>query len=1083
MKKNPFKFFHGDRKIDKTAFDLSFQNLLTVNFGGLTPLASYPVLPSDHFKIGSNILTKVEPMPAPAFCRIKQNTYAFFTPNQCVWKHWNDYVTNGTAYADTYGNNSNNQKTDNQWRPPQVSVNDIQLISKIANGWVIPVYRVAFATDFVNFLVDALKIHYTDFSNYWAQIFSPPTAISSKISRVCVMTAISLLRKIPEFGALSIFDDIPYVEICRARTASTGSLYWSMDIGCDMVTAKHFFDVCSHLGIGVTQQKEKFSKKDVQKTSLQNTLYVPICLRPFCDNISDDVSDKHGPFRLEKKTYSGTDTDGRLISYYVFKKNLYEDNILEETSYDTENNTKVYRYRRIRKCGYFWSNDVMRVETGNTLTSNVYVPYLVNNAAFNPYPSANPTMDFIQSSYGTIDGFLSDDYNLTLHNFKNTYNEIFYDTTLSDITGVPEIGSDSQLTDTSTQTAYQKICPFNFGNSEVAPRGTEVDGLNFWTSGTRAWDNYVDIDFPLFFDPCTNDTSSYTPPLSLGMEPKRIFFTYESFNLGFDAFSFIVYLCQNCVKLLDYYNIPLEGLTSRSWSFYAGEYLKMLPFFGYSKIWNDYYRNKTTSSAEMDYKETNSEACYDSARRVFFTSCYNSGVKFPEWKEEYFNADVDPLQGWCIPFDCSPKNALKDYNFTVGGTEIHLADVFHFHDLRVRNYWTLLSVLTGAQLYNITLNSICRNYDSGYSLELYGILSDKLYLPSYYNGLLHYKYQNFNKDYFSSALLDPASGANDEQIGSTVSSLVTAQAKQGFWNRIAQNRSVTQFWQSVFGVKPSHNDYDKPLLLGSAHTDVNIGEVVQLSQTDATPQGQRSGLGSAHDKNGLCNKEFNEHGYVLVLVSHTLELQYMQGLERDFTPEESFLDLPFIDFVGLGNQSINQRELNFTARPKMEHSVFSDSSAADGTIFAYWNSFSYKQLNKINNVYPSSPHLMTRRIGYVSNNQPVNVDTSLTNGSGFSFSDIFGYIPRYSTYKFKLDQCHGEFRNSLDFWHSFRRFFTQPILCHEFVNWEFMAENDELGRMFFVQDDSTDKFKLDCFINCTAYRPLPYVCVPATSKS
>lgn len=366
-------------------------------------------------------------------------------------------------------------------------------------------------------------------------------------------------------------------------------------------------------------------------------------------------------------------------------------------------------------------------------------------------------------------------------------------------------------------------------------------------------------------------------------------------------------------------------------------------------------------------------------------------------------------------------------------------------------------------------------------VNVMGILSEKFYLPSYYNGLLHYKYQNFNKDYFSSALLDPMSGANQEEIGDTVNSLINAEAKQGFWNRLAQNRSVTQFWQSVFGIKPSHDDYDKPLLLGSSHTDVNVGEVVQLSQTDTTPQGQRSGLGSAHDSSKLFKHTFNEHGYILILVSHTLELQYMQGLEKDWTPEESFLDYPFIDFVGLGNQSISQKELNFTAKPKLLENTFSNSYLPNGDVVNYIPYFANAK-SKVSYNFPSVPKFYNRS-NYVDsvNADPIKFQLNLANGSGFDLNSVFGYIPRYSTFKFSFDQCHGEFRNQLAFWHSFRKFFTQPILCHEFVNWEFMSENDELQRMFFVTDDSTDKFKIDSFINITSIRPLPYVCTPKTS--
>lgn len=190
----------------------------------------------------------------------------FFTPNSTVWKHWNDYVTNGTAYADTYGNNANNQKTDNQWRPPQVSFNDIQLISKLANGWAIPVFRLtsAQATALVGFMVDAVKIHYPDFYNgYLGPIFGPPTGVSSDRMRVLFWTCYSLLRRVPELGALSILDDIPYLEICRVNNEGVGAVY--IDFGSDMLTAYRFSLFCNSLGSQVTQTKQTYSKKILQK--------------------------------------------------------------------------------------------------------------------------------------------------------------------------------------------------------------------------------------------------------------------------------------------------------------------------------------------------------------------------------------------------------------------------------------------------------------------------------------------------------------------------------------------------------------------------------------------------------------------------------------------------------------------------------------------------------------------------------------------------------------------------------------------------------------------------------------------------
>lgn len=1093
-----FKTFQKDRKIETTPFDLSFQNILTANFGGLTPLASYPVLPKDRFKIGSNILTKVEPMPAPAFCRIKQNTYAFFTPNSTVWKHWNDYVTNGTAYADTYGNNANNQKIDNQWRPPQVSTNDIQLISKLANGWAIPVFRLSqlYCTILIRTLYNSLS---DDNKAYVDGLVNPTstTEAGADIANIIfsLLLALNQLQNTDGYlnSLVELFECIPYYECAFDRIqASKHSVIdwsWHIDFGCDLVTCCRFTDLLFQINNSFLYVDPVQIYQEPVKSYAQRNSFECLCVRPFSDNYSNDLRLSHSPFVLEKKTFvNDTFTGGRPINYYVYKKNLYQD-LVNNNPYSS-NSPNPANYRAftsiVRNCGSFW----------NLFISGSSTKINVNG------------IDLSSTDSGLLEGLLSSYFMLSLHTFRvgSQYNSLFYSTNRSFSlwaenadapTQIPLIGSYAQLTETSHDYAFDYVNPFVMAGMaepyETVPIRS-VDGLEPISNVlfSRRWNNFIDIDLPVFCDnyrlPVFGDLTHLSH--QYGKPFIYIPFTYESYNLGYDTFSFLIYLCQNSAKLLDYFNIPLEGLTARSWDFYAGEFIQVLPFFSYSKIWNDYFRNKVTSSAELDYSETNGIACF-SEHDAGFLGSYP--YKMPLWFDGASEVDEflnDFLNGWSLPFSCAPKNSMQDTSIQLSNNvKINISDINHFHDLRIRNHWSLLSVLTGWQLQNVTLNSVVNSFDIDTG-DLYGILAEKFYLPSYYNGLFHYKYQNFNKDYFSSALLDPAAGANDEKIGTTVSSLVTAQAKQGFWNRLANNRSVKQFWNSVFGIDPSHDEYDKPLLLGSAHTDVNVGEVIQLSQTDATPQGQRSGLGSSHDKHGLCNKQFNEHGYVLILVSHTLELQYMQGLEKDWTPANSFLDLPFIDFVGLGNQSINQRELDYTAMPlqyrsssMLEHSPDWFSSSAVRINVA--SGFSFDK-SKINNIYPSSPQLMTQALPFTPINSSAReaiVNTSLTNGSGFSFDDIFGYIPRYSTWKFKFDQCHGEFRNQLDFWHAFRRFFTQPILCHEFVNWEFMSENDELGRMFFVLDDSTDKFKLDAFINCTAYRPLPYVCVPATSKS
>ena len=186
--------------------------------------------------------------------------------------------------------------------------------------------------------------------------------------------------------------------------------------------------------------------------------------------------------------------------------------------------------------------------------------------------------------------------------------------------------------------------------------------------------------------------------------------------------------------------------------------------------------------------------------------------------------------------------------------------------------------------------------------------------------------------------------------------------------------------------------------------------------------------------------------------------------------KESFLDYPTIDFAGIGNESILQKEVNYTTQPTLlyDQNFFDLSKNANSGIqYLPCASSSFVRYRGLSN-----PLRNTRiSVGYFN----------IAQNAGTSLDNIFGFTPRYSSYKFKFDQVSGQFRNELKFWHTFKRYLTSPILCHEFVNWEMAADDDDINRIFAVSDDFLDdKFAIDCFINATVDRALPFVCVPMT---
>nr|WCD56448.1 MAG: major capsid protein [Microviridae sp.] len=78
---------------------------------------------------------------------------------------------------------------------------------------------------------------------------------------------------------------------------------------------------------------------------------------------------------------------------------------------------------------------------------------------------------------------------------------------------------------------------------------------------------------------------------------------------------------------------------------------------------------------------------------------------------------------------------------------------------------------------------------------------------------------------------------------------------------------------------------------------------------------------------------------------------------------------------------------------------------------------------------------------------------------------IFGYAPRYWSYKTSNDQVSGEFGETLEFWHLARKFTATPNLNQSFMN----VKSD--NRIFAVTDDDVDHLYSNINITCKALRP------------
>jgi hypothetical protein len=96
-------------------------------------------------------------------------------------------------------------------------------------------------------------------------------------------------------------------------------------------------------------------------------------------------------------------------------------------------------------------------------------------------------------------------------------------------------------------------------------------------------------------------------------------------------------------------------------------------------------------------------------------------------------------------------------------------------------------------------------------------------------------------------------------------------------------------------------------------------------------------------------------------------------------------------------------------------------------------------------------------------------------------NDVFGYTPRYAEYKFIPNSVHGQFRETMNYWHMGRIFENRPNLNSEFITCD--EQQDGLSRVFAAQTDPATNVVYDhcwvqCYHNIKAIRPMPKFGVP-----
>lgn len=159
-------------------------------------------------------------------------------------------------------------------------------------------------------------------------------------------------------------------------------------------------------------------------------------------------------------------------------------------------------------------------------------------------------------------------------------------------------------------------------------------------------------------------------------------------------------------------------------------------------------------------------------------------------------------------------------------------------------------------------------------------------------------------------------------IGSTITDLRRAYKLQEWLEKAA--RSGSRYKENIlafFGVNTSDGRMQRPEYLGGGMSPVMVSEVLQTSETTTTPQGNMAGHGLNLGGGHSFERRFEEHGFVIGIVSVMPKSAYQEGINRMWNRNDKF-DFFWPQFQHIGEQEILNKELFVSGDSTTDNSVF-----------------------------------------------------------------------------------------------------------------------------------------------------------------
>lgn len=307
----------------------------------------------------------------------------------------------------------------------------------------------------------------------------------------------------------------------------------------------------------------------------------------------------------------------------------------------------------------------------------------------------------------------------------------------------------------------------------------------------------------------------------------------------------------------------------------SGTYeLDQLPFRAYFKVWYDYFRDENLQTADhWDelFESSGRVAPTRSPSDVFLTNYMQ--IKFRSWKKDYFTSALPWAQkGDEVLIPVSAGGSISridpsagDFVPGIGGFLSTPQSVLIRSDTDTNKSGSLVYGPSGGVQTSVDLN-----------LENLQILS------------------------------------NGTASAGTIRELRRAEAAQRFLERraIGGSRYIEQNL-AFFGARSSDGRLQRAQFLGGYKMPVVVSQLLQTSQTtESSPLGTPAGNATSAGSSYIFDREFEEYGWLVGLMSIMPKADYLQGIPRKYLRKDIY-DYFWPQFARIGEQPIQNQELYY----------------------------------------------------------------------------------------------------------------------------------------------------------------------------